>query len=180
MLPYLEFIYYCSKASQLALHCPSIYKLRCSLIFLWFMNCVMYWSVLWNSARPTFLAICVTTRTHTHARPCKCVCVPYFLHTRFATLGICGTTIRNLGFHYTIYTCNIRIRTVIAQLEERWATGRTIGVLGFDSRLGVGIFLFTTASRTALEPNQPPIKWVLGALSLEVRRPGREAEHTSI
>jgi hypothetical protein len=31
-----------------------------------------------------------------------------------------------------------------------WATGWTIGVLGFDSRRGLGIFLFTTASRPAV------------------------------
>jgi hypothetical protein len=43
---------------------------------------------------------------------------------------------------------------------------------------GAGIFLFTTASRTALEPNQPPIQWVPGALSLVVKRPGREADHS--
>jgi hypothetical protein len=30
--------------------------------------------------------------------------------------------------------------------------GWTIGVLGFDSRPELGIFLFTTASRTALGP----------------------------
>jgi hypothetical protein len=36
--------------------------------------------------------------------------------------------------------------------------GWTIGVLGFDSRQGLGIFLFITASRTALDPTQPP-KW---------------------
>jgi hypothetical protein len=30
-----------------------------------------------------------------------------------------------------------------------------IGVLEFDSRRGLGIFLFTTASRTALGPTQP-------------------------
>jgi hypothetical protein len=34
---------------------------------------------------------------------------------------------------------------------------------------GLGIFLFTT---------QPPIQWVLGALSLWVKRPGREADHS--
>jgi hypothetical protein len=43
---------------------------------------------------------------------------------------------------------------------------------------GLGIFLFTTASRTALGPTQPPIQWVPGALSLGVKRPGREADHS--
>jgi hypothetical protein len=42
-----------------------------------------------------------------------------------------------------------------------------------------GIFLFTTASRTALGPTQPPIQCVIGALSLEVKWPGREADYTS-
>jgi hypothetical protein len=42
----------------------------------------------------------------------------------------------------------------------------------------MGIFLFTTASRTALGPTRPPIQWVLGALSLVVKRPGREADHS--
>jgi hypothetical protein len=51
-------------------------------------------------------------------------------------------------------------------------------VLGFDSRRGMGIFFFTIASRTALGPTQPPIQWVPGALSLEVKRPGREADHS--
>jgi hypothetical protein len=54
---------------------------------------------------------------------------------------------------------------------------RTIGFLGFDSPQGPGIFLFTTVSRTALGPILPPIQWVLGALSLRVKRPGRTADH---
>jgi hypothetical protein len=57
-------------------------------------------------------------------------------------------------------------------------TGWTIGVLGFDYRRGLKIFLFTTATRTALGPTQPPIQWVTGALSLGVKRPGREADHS--
>jgi hypothetical protein len=55
--------------------------------------------------------------------------------------------------------------------------GCTIRVLGFDSRRGLGIFLFTTASRTALGPTQP-IPWVPGSLSLGVKLPGREADHS--
>jgi hypothetical protein len=48
----------------------------------------------------------------------------------------------------------------------------------FDCRRGLGIFLFTTASRMALGPTQPPIQWVPGFLSLRVKRPGREADHS--
>jgi hypothetical protein len=55
--------------------------------------------------------------------------------------------------------------------------GWTIGVLGFDSRRELGIFLFTTAFRTALEPTQPPLQWVPGNLSLGVKRLGLEADH---
>jgi hypothetical protein len=53
-----------------------------------------------------------------------------------------------------------------------------IGVLGFDSQQGLGIFLFTTVSRMALRPTQPPIQWVPGALSLGLKRPEREADHS--
>jgi len=41
----------------------------------------------------------------------------------------------------TFYSCLIR------------GTGWTIGVLGFGSRRGLGIFLFTTVSGTALGPH---------------------------
>jgi hypothetical protein len=65
-----------------------------------------------------------------------------------------------------------------AMIAKHCVTGWTIGVLGFDSRRGLGIFLFTTASITALGHTQPPIQWVPGALSLGVKRPGREADHS--
>jgi hypothetical protein len=51
-------------------------------------------------------------------------------------------------------------------------------MIGVRVAVGLGIFLFTTASRPALEPTQPPIQWVPGALSLEVKRPGLEADHS--
>jgi len=44
--------------------------------------------------------------------------------------------------------------------------GWTIGVLGFDSRRGLGILLFTTASRAALGPTQPPIQQLPGVFFL--------------
>jgi hypothetical protein len=48
----------------------------------------------------------------------------------------------------------------------------------FDSRQGQDIFPLSTVSTLALGPNQPPIKWVLGALSLGVKRQGHEGAHS--
>jgi hypothetical protein len=56
-----------------------------------------------------------------------------------------------------------------------WIRG---GQPGFDCRQGQGIFLYSTAARPALEPTQPPIQWVSGALSPGVKRPGREVDHS--
>jgi hypothetical protein len=43
---------------------------------------------------------------------------------------------------------------------------------------GLGIFLFDTTTRPALGPTQPPIQWAPGILSLGVKLPEREAEHS--
>jgi len=40
-----------------------------------------------------------------------------------------------------------------------------------------GISLFTNESRLVVVPTRPPIQWVSGALSLDVKRPGREGVH---
>jgi hypothetical protein len=45
----------------------------------------------------------------------------------------------------------------------------------FDSRQRLGIFLSTTVSRPVLVSTQLPIKWLPGALSQLVKRPGRGA-----
>jgi hypothetical protein len=44
--------------------------------------------------------------------------------------------------------------------------------------LEIKTFLFSTASRPALGPTQPPIQWVPGVLSPGVKRQGREADHS--
>jgi hypothetical protein len=43
---------------------------------------------------------------------------------------------------------------------------------GFESWQGLGIFLFSTVSRLAMGPIQPPIQWVPETLSLGVKRSG--------
>jgi hypothetical protein len=63
-------------------------------------------------------------------------------------------------------------------LMKIWATGWKIGVLEFDSRRRLGIFLFTTTPRMALGSAHPYIHWVPGAVTMGVKRPGREADHS--
>jgi hypothetical protein len=70
------------------------------------------------------------------------------------------------------------------EFKRHWLHGRDVSMCDTSCSprvrfpVGLGIFLFITASRTAQGPTQPPIKWVPGALSLGVRRPGREADHS--
>jgi hypothetical protein len=59
------------------------------------------------------------------------------------------------------------------------ATGYGLEYRGLDvlSWWGLGIFLFSTASRPALGPTQPRIQWVpVGGLFLKL--PGPEADHS--
>jgi hypothetical protein len=58
------------------------------------------------------------------------------------------------------------------------ALGYGLDDRGFESRQGLGIFLLTRASRPALGPSQHPIQWEPGALSLGVKLPGCETDHS--
>jgi hypothetical protein len=65
-------------------------------------------------------------------------------------------------------------RARIGQWYSAWATGWMIGA----SSPGKSWEFFTTASIPALGLTQPPTQWIPGALSLVVKRPGREANHS--
>jgi hypothetical protein len=65
-----------------------------------------------------------------------------------------------------------------AGISQWYSAGLRAGLSGVRVPTGAGNFLFTTASRTALGSNQPPSQWVSGALSLGVKRPGRESDHS--
>jgi hypothetical protein len=54
----------------------------------------------------------------------------------------------------------------------------TMGYMIWCSSPGRGWEYFTTASKPALGPTELPIQWIPGALSLGVKRPGREADHS--
>jgi hypothetical protein len=85
---------------------------------------------------------------------------------------------------YTVFLYKAEGRSGQISAHEKFSTtighvkiSFNIGLYEF-SRRGLGIFLFTTASRTALGPTQPPIQRVPGALSLGVKQLGREADHS--
>jgi hypothetical protein len=91
-------------------------------------------------------------------------------------------------YNFTHYFSAI-LSNIILQSKPRESRDSSVGIaLGYrlDDRgsrvlfpAGAGnFFLFTTASRTALGPTQPPIQWVPEAFSLGVKRLWREADHS--
>jgi hypothetical protein len=84
---------------------------------------------------------------------------------------------RNISYMKKWFARQLMLSTgaMTAQSVWCWAMGWMIGVLGFDSWRGLGIFLFTTVSWMALGPTQLPLQWVPGALSLGVKCLGHEA-----
>jgi hypothetical protein len=75
---------------------------------------------------------------------------------------------------YKIYSLQIRNRVSAVGIE----TGYGLENRGVGVRVPVGSRIFSTSSRLALRPTQPPIQWVTGALSQGVKRLAREADHS--
>jgi hypothetical protein len=95
----------------------------------------------------------------------------------------CVTGVRHISLILDLYNSKHRNSNVIGSLEETrknflfLSDGQRAGRPGTDSREEQEFFLFSIASRPALGPTQPPIQWVLEALSPEVKRPGHEADY---
>jgi len=130
------------------------------------------------------------------------MCILYvklFLYYLYSTLkkSICGFTVLFLccycfvaGFIYMFYIFMTYSTSFCChyKLIDPWnmcvracacvTLGYRLDDWGFKSWQGLGIFLFTTASKLAPGPTQCPIQWVPGALSLEVKQLGCEADNS--
>jgi hypothetical protein len=91
-------------------------------------------------------------------------------------------------FRSIVSKMNFNFWKISVDLERERSRDSVIGITtgyGMDDR-GVGSsspgrvknFLLCTSSRPALKPTQPPIHWIPGILSSEVKPPGREADHS--
>jgi hypothetical protein len=93
--------------------------------------------------------------------------------------------LENLKLHnryYFIIFIIIIIIIIIIILSRGGADGIAIaagdGLDGQGSIPGKGkIFIFSTASKSALGPTQPPLQWVPGAIFPGVKRPGLQADN---
>jgi hypothetical protein len=84
----------------------------------------------------------------------------------------------NFILFYVFSNCEIysRQHSTITKFSSHIAGWTTEGS-DFES-CKVKNFLFSTSSRPAQGPIQPPIQWVLGVLSQGIKLPGREADNS--
>jgi hypothetical protein len=92
------------------------------------------------------------------------------------------TKVANSGCHFCIAT-SIFLRRQCGVLRSRdsvvdIATGYGLDDRGVGVRALVGSRIFLTSFRPVLRPTKPPIQWVPGTLSTEVKRRGHEADHS--
>jgi hypothetical protein len=87
--------------------------------------------------------------------------------------------------YYSGILGNCQLRTslidetgIIQYQLSQYSDGLRATGSGFDSRQGNEIFVYSTASRPALGPTQPPIQWVPGNRLVGVKWPERESNHS--
>jgi hypothetical protein len=93
-------------------------------------------------------------------------------HHEVDSIGLQSLTIARM------YRYRRRNEILYKQPQAGIALGYGLSDRLFESRQGLGIFLFTAAFRPALGPTQPRIKGVPGAPSVGVKWSGREADHS--
>jgi hypothetical protein len=85
----------------------------------------------------------------------------------------------NVGMHQEYLTFLVLHYFVRFGITQWYSTGLRAGKLGgFESRQGLGIFLFTTASRPALKVHLVSYPMDTMGTLLDVKRSGREADHS--
>jgi hypothetical protein len=87
----------------------------------------------------------------------------------------CVSSTVKADYYRCFHVCEAKISLCVSRILAMKSCHSNV----MSGAKGLGIFLFTTASRPVLGPTQPPIQLVRGALSLGVKRPGREADHSS-
>jgi hypothetical protein len=105
---------------------------------------------------------------------------PYFSYSRDSCGFVCGWQLSVLAClfkHLLHYWCRpVCIRNRNSSVGIALSNG--LDDRDFETRRGLGIFLFITSSRLALVPTLLPIQGVQWAISLGVKRPGCEAGHS--
>jgi hypothetical protein len=95
----------------------------------------------------------------------------------FIKAGVYNINVTDKRFsHHTNVTEGERVKRSWYSLVNI-ETGLQVGQPGFSLWHGLGIFLFATMSRLTLWSSQPPIQWILRALSLGIKWLGYEANH---
>jgi len=128
-----------------------------------------------------------------------CLTKQWFLLT---SLFHIGTHIKRTNSFPTDFSCLCRLCTYIKLIysltcsficfyvcfveicsSEKQRDILTVGFLTFNpSHYSTSLIILwssSTASRTAVGTTQYPLQWILGSLFVEVKRPGREADHSS-
>jgi hypothetical protein len=96
--------------------------------------------------------------------------VPFFYQTMHHASDIYTSDVRAAALFILLMTGKWILRI--------WGKHRFSLIGGFESRQGLGIFLFISTSGPALGPTQPPIQWVPWTLCLGVKQPGHEADQS--